>query len=67
MLVPVKQAIAFVNSHTPIYADNVEGRTIVIHFEEVDLETGRVSWASEAIGIKDGCVDIEKVREILGY
>jgi hypothetical protein len=67
MLVPAKQAASFVNSHAPIHADIVEDRTFVIHFEEVDMDTGKVSWASEAIAIKDGRVDLKKVRDILGY
>ena len=66
MKVDVRAAIAFVNSHAPIYAQNVSDRTFVIHFEEVDMD-GKVSWASEAVGIKDGKVDLKSIRDLLGY
>lgn len=65
-LVPVSQAISFINSHAPIYAENVEDRTLVIHYEEVDF-AGNESWSSEALAIKDGYVSLKLVRDILGY
>lgn len=67
MLVNAKKAKRFVESHDTIFADIIEDRTFVIHFEEVDMD-GKVSWASEALPIKKcGLVDLEKIRELLGY
>jgi len=66
MLVNALKAKKFVDSHAPIYADIIEDRTFVIHGEEVDVD-GRVYDVSDALAIKDGLVDLEKIRELLGY
>lgn len=70
MMVPAKQAYDFVNSHDPVKAQlfvndgNVESLFIIS--EEVDRD-GRVSTVTDIVHCVNGEVNIECVRDILGY
>lgn len=66
MLVPVKQAVAFVNSHAPIYASVIGDHTMLIWSEEVDRD-GNVTWTNDGVSVNEGLVSLKVIRDILGY
>ena len=70
-MLSAKEAIAFVNSHAPIYGqvhtDEAGTKRLFIMSEEVD-RAGRVLSVSDIIQARDGgTFSLESIRDVLGY
>jgi hypothetical protein len=70
MMVHVKPAMAFVNSHAPtnaqvLFEDGVATKFFIM--SEAVYPDGSVKWETDTIECKDGLVDLKKIEDILGY